>query len=572
MLASAREPAIPPEAIEPPATAGYVKFHDELARRQQKLADFVAAKHRELVENAKTRVAEYLVAAQQALDRPTTEDFMLIADGNDLNPAMVVRWQTYLLRTRKDHDPVFAPWHALASVPPTEFAAHAARWCAGLARQSSGDSGMSSVNPVIAAELTARPPRSLDELASLYAHVLRKVEHLWQDAAHRATLDGRVPTTLPEPALEAIRQVFYGPDSPPNVVMLAYGDLGLLPDRASQAKLQQLRNAVQNWLTGGPGAPPRVLCVEEAAVPFDAHVFIRGNPQNLGQAAPRQFLAVVAGLNRRPFQHGSGRLELAQAIAARSNPLTARAIVNRIWMHHFGTPLVATPSDFGTRSEPPSHPELLDHLATRFMDDNWSIKSLHRTIMLSSTYQQTSDDRPEARAVDPENGLYWRMNRRRVDFEAMRDALLTVSGRLDRTIGGPPIKSLTAAGADRRTLYGFIDRLNLPGVYRTFDFPDPTTTSPRRDTTTVAPQALFLMNHPFVVGAARGMLARPEIAVARSIDDKVEQLYRTIYGRLPGNDERAWARQFLAASTPALDRWPSFAQALLMANEFLFVD
>ena len=155
--------------------------------------------------------------------------------------------------------------------------------------------------------------------------------------------------------------------------------------------------------------------------------------------------------------------------------------------------------------------------------------------MLSSTYRQHSQERADGRTLDPENTLYWRMNRRRLDFEATRDALLAVSGRLRGVIGGPPMPSLTGSASDRRTLYGFIDRLNLPGVYRTFDFPDPTTTSPRRDQTTVAPQALFLMNHPFVIDAARGLLTRPEIAAESQVDAKVRQLYRRIYGRSPSD-------------------------------------
>ena len=190
-------------------------------------------------------------------------------------------------------------------------------------------------------------------------------------------------------------------------------------------------------------------------------------------------------------------------------------------MHHFGTPLVATPGDFGLRSEPPTHPELLDHLASRFIEDGWSIKSLHRRIMLSSTYQQRSDDRPAARARDPENTLYWRANRRRLDFEATRDALLAVSGRLSGRIGGPPMPSLTGT-EPRRTIYGFVDRLNLPGLYRTFDFPDPSTTSPRRDQTTVAPQALFMMNHPFMIEVSRSILARPDIAGLSDSRSKVD--------------------------------------------------
>ncbi len=241
-------------------------------------------------------------------------------------------------------------------------------------------------------------------------------------------------------------------------------------------------------------------------------------------------------------------------------------------MHHFGSPLVATPGDFGLRSEPPTHPQLLDHLAARFMADDWSIKRLHRRVMLSSTYRQCSQERPDGGTRDPENALYWRMNRRRLDFEATRDALLAVAGRLRGVIGGPPMLSLTGTASDRRTLYGFIDRLNLPGVYRTFDFPDPTTTSPRRDQTTVAPQALFLMNHPFVIDAARAVVSRPEIAAEFQVDIKVRQLYRRIYGRSPSDEDMALARAFVGGDGDDAGRWQSFGQALLMANEFVFVD
>ncbi len=164
------------------------------------------------------------------------------------------------------------------------------------------------------------------------------------------------------------------------------------------------------------------------------------------------------------------------------------------------------------------------------------------------------------------------MNRRRLDFEATRDALLAVSGRLDGKIGGPPMPSLTDAAANRRTLYGLIDRLNLPGLYRTFDFPDPNATSPRRDYTTVAPQALFLMNHPFVINAARAILSRPEIAAERDTDAKIERLERLIHGRAPSAEDRALARAFLAVRPNGSIPWQSFVQALLMANEFVFVD
>jgi hypothetical protein len=155
--------------------------------------------------------------------------------------------------------------------------------------------------------------------------------------------------------------------------------------------------------------------------------FRRGNPGNPGEEVPRQFLEMLAGPGRQPFTQGSGRLEMARAIASRGNPLTARVWVNRVWMYHFGAPLVRTPSDFGVRSEPPTHPELLDFLAARFMEEGWSVKKLHRQIMLSAAYQQSSGQNPKAAAVDPANELLWRMNRHRLDFESMRDTFLAVS-------------------------------------------------------------------------------------------------------------------------------------------------
>jgi hypothetical protein len=303
-------------------------------------------------------------------------------------------------------------------------------------------------------------------------------------------------------------------------------------------------------------------------VPHEPRVFLRGNPSNLGERVPRRFLGVLSGPNRMPFRDGSGRLELARAIVDRNNPLTARVMVNRIWMHHFGNPLVGTPGDFGTRSDPPTHPELLDYLATSFMDNGWSIKKMHRMLMLSRAYQQASFDLPEGKRLDPENALLWRMNRRRLDFEATRDSLLAVAGSLDGTIGGPSARDIVSTNATRRTVYSFVDRENVPGLYRTFDFPSPDATSPKRETTTVAPQALFMMNHPFVLHAARKLLQRPDIAGEKDLERKIDRLHRVLYGREPTARERSLAHQFLTDGAA----WERYAHALLMANEFSFVD
>ena len=265
------------------------------------------------------------------------------------------------------------------------------------------------------------------------------------------------------------------------------------------------------------------MVLADAEQPVDPHVFVRGNPGNQGPAVPRQFLEVVAGEHRQPFQHGSGRLELAQAIASRDNPLTARVIVNRLWLQYFDAALVRTPSDFGLRSEPPTHPELLDYLAASLVDNGWSLKSIARAILRSATYQQASVDRAECRAVDPENRLLWRMNRKRLDFEALRDSVLAASGQLDASLGGPAVDLLAAPWPRRRTLYGRIDRQNLPNLFRTFDFASPDTHSPQRFHTTVPQQALYMMNSPFLADATRALAAHAEQAG----DDRgrIERLY-----------------------------------------------
>ncbi len=204
------------------------------------------------------------------------------------------------------------------------------------------------------------------------------------------------------------------------------------------------------------------------------------------------------------------------------------------------------------------------------MNSGWSIKKLHRLIVMSAAYRQSSIDRPDARRVDPENALLWRMNRRRLDFEAMRDSLLAVSGQLDRTIGGPSVKDLFGS-TKRRTMYGFIDRLEVPGLYRAFDFPSPDASSPQRDTTTIPQQALFWMNNPFVIACARQLVQLPEVAAEKDCSRRVERLYRRLYGRAPMAEELNLAHEFTGGGIET-NSWVRYAQGLLMANDFVFVD
>lgn len=568
VFASSTEPTVPPLFAEPPKTDAFLAFDKELQAREKKLADFIRGKHADFVRGGKTRAAEYLLAANAIRRQQDTDDFMLIADGSDLNPTMVVRWKAYLTRTQRVHHPVFAPWHAFAALPEKDFAEKAAA----LSTQFARPDPARPVNPQVARAFAGKPPATLAEAARRYGELLNGADELWQETLQDAEeADIAPPARLSDAAQEELRQVFHGPDAPPNVPFGAINDLSLLPDRPSQAKLQELRKAVEQWRATGPDAPPRAMVLVDLPKLYEPRVFLRGNPNNLGPAVPRQFPAVLAGENRRPFQQGSGRLEMAQAIIDRHNPLTARVLVNRVWLHHFGNGLVRTPSDFGLRSDLPTHPALLDHLATTFMDNGWSIKKLHRLIVLSAAYRQKSDDRADCRRLDPENTLLWKMNRQRLDFEALRDALLAVSGRLDRFVGGPPVRDLLAPTATRRTVYGHIDRLNLPGLFRTFDFPSPDATNPRRDTTTVAPQALFLMNNPFALESARKLLQRPEVAAEKDVSGRAGRLYRLLYGRGPDAQEITLAREFLDRDGTA-GAWERYAQALLLANEFVFVD
>jgi mono/diheme cytochrome c family protein len=341
--------------------------------------------------------------------------------------------------------------------------------------------------------------------------------------------------------------------------------------------LRALQKKVDALQASATIAPPRAMVLQDLPTPQEPHVFLRGNPANRGPAVPRQFLAVLAGPKRQPFTQGSGRLELARAIASADNPLTARVLVNRVWMYHFGAGLVTSPSNFGVRSDPPSHPELLDYLAARFMEEGWSLKKLHRLILLSKVYQLSTSASPQAEAVDPENRLLGRANRQRLDFESMRDSLLACAGNLDLKAGGAAVNLTATPYSGRRTLYGFIDRQNLPGLFRTFDFASPDSSTAQRFQTTVPQQALYLLNNPFVHEQARSLVRRAEIAGAGSPAEKIQALYRIVYARDASLDEVYSGRSFIEGAGSAAEKkgllpWERYAQVLLLSNEFSFID
>jgi hypothetical protein len=574
VFASSVEPRLPPALGMPPRTEAYRAFEKQLQEKERKLKQFLEAKHQELITDFRSRVADYLLAGNEAQNKPKTEQFMFVVDTGELNPAEVERWRKFLQTSRKNQDPVFAPWNALADLSDKEFSVSAVT-----AKLAASDPARS--NPLVVQALTAKPPTSLREAAQRYGDLFLAADKLWQEAVKKAA-STKAPASgaLTDPAWEQLRQAFIGPGKPLHLEPKETEDF--LLDRASRDRLRALRSELEKLRATSPGAQPRAMVLEDASTPYEPHVFRRGNPNNLGPAVPRQFLEVLAGPSRQPFHQGSGRLELAQAIANKDNLLTARVLVNRVWLHHFSAGLVRTPSDFGLRSDPPTHPELLDYLAATFMEDGWSIKKLHRLIMLSGVYQQSSDpaegrgqETRAQRQVDPENRLLWKMNRRRLDFEAQRDALLFVAGRLDPRMGGPPIELTTQPFNPRRTVYGFIDRQNLPGLFRTFDFASPDTTSPQRFETTVPQQALFMMNSPFVVEQVRELIRRPEIDSQKDPKARIQALYRLLYTRTAEPEEVSVGLQFLhdsAQSATRLTPWEQYAQVLLEANELMFVD
>ncbi len=326
----------------------------------------------------------------------------------------------------------------------------------------------------------------------------------------------------------------------------------------------------------------------------DCPIRVRGEPFNRGEDIPRGDVRIPS-LPSLPAisPESSGRLQLAQWIASPTNPLTARVLVNRVWQHLVGQPLVATPDDFGSTGEPPRHPELLDHLAARFMADRWSLKRLIRTIMLSRTYRQSSAGRADGNAHDAANEFCWRMNRKRLELEPIRDSLLFVAGRLDFTrpqvvpmtgTGGKSSapKSLFGLESPYRTVYLPVLRSLLPETYGVFDFPDPAGTKGKREVTTVAPQALFFMNDPMVAecaqSAARQLFSDSSVLQGSNEDQgRVRLAYLRLLSREPTSVEVSEALSLIAALNPGRTsnsehyRWAALVQALMATGEFRYV-
>jgi len=579
VFASSTEPGDLPLIGDPQQGAAYQEFLRELAVREQAHNQYLEEQQAASLAQLRRQTPGYLIAAATDKSAEFLQKIGLSFGPDDLRPAIITRWKGYLAATAREHHPVFAPWTSLSRLPADQFAPQAAAALAPLATEPA--EGQPRLNRLVREKLSALRPESLADVAKAYGELFSSVLKQWEELTtprEGEPTPNPPPGALPDPAAEELRQVLFIAEGP---LGLPADELRRLFNRDVRNKASELKKQVDSWKASSPAAPPRAMVLNDLPQPVEGHILIRGNPGRVGEAVPRRFLQLLSATAAPPFQRGSGRAELAEAIVNPANPLTARVLVNRVWMHHFGQPLVATPGDFGSRGLPPTHPELLDWLAARFVAEGWSWKWLHRQIVLSATYAQASTSRPEGEAVDPENRLLWRMNRRRLEFEALRDNLLAVTGRLETRQAGRPVDLFSQPFTARRTVYGFIDRQDLPGTFRTFDFASPDVSVPQRPTTSVPQQALYTLNSPFVLelaqSAARQVLAAlPEGRLPTdpsAVGALVSGLYGQFLSRPPEPLEQEEARQFLAtAEGEPLQKLEQFLQALLLSNEFQFID
>lgn len=570
---SSQQPAELPLIGEAARSEEYEAYEKELAAKQKELSDFDAKAHSALVEKARRQPGDYL--ARALFEEPDLQAFKALSflsdNAKDLRRRLIEKWREYLKQNAKPEHASLGLWAELAALPVEGFEAKAAEVIAKWKTLPDGTAAGQG-NPRVKAAFAVDAPKIKPDVARIYGKLLADAHEEWLKAGGNEEAFGK----LPEDARQ-LAQIIAGKDSPTNIPP---ADIQQFFSRDERQKRNEIRRKVESFQANSPVAPPRAMVLNDTPTPHEPRVLIRGNPGRPGKLVPRQFLLVVAGRERSPFKDGnSGRLDLANSIVSAENPLTRRVIANRVWMHHFGEPLVTTPSDFGIRTDPPTHPELLDYLASSLLDSGWSLKSLHRKLLLSSTYRQASIDRPDCRAADPENRLLWRMNRRRLELEATRDMLLAAAARLDTQMGGRPVDLTAASYSRRRAVYGFIDRQDLPGMFRVFDIASPDQSSARRSRTTVPQQALFLMNSPFVIDQSRALAARPDVAELTDPAARISRLYEILFSRLATEDDLHIGRQFIdsAGSAPAdsgirLSPWEQYCQLLLLTNEGMYVD
>ncbi len=507
---------------------------------------------------------------------PAPPQGTVTAEQSQLLPSLVQQWSKTLEKTKSDSKSILSAWHQFAAGKPL------------------------TVDPAAAENGVARllgdaQPESLTDLAHRYERLFAEAQQSWTDL--KATAAGKDAKSLADPVLEAARLLIVDPKGP--FAVPADIEAAFPPDVAAQLK------AGRDELASQEAAIPKfaeAMAVAESK-PEKLKIHLRGSHLTLGREVPRQLPRILTGAANRELTEGSGRLQLARWLASRAHPLTSRVMVNRVWQWHFGHGLVRSPDNFGRLGERPSHPELLDWLAGEFTGNafraphSWSIKHLHRQLVTSSAYRMSTTHDARAALADPENRLLWRFHRQRMDVEVLRDSLLAVNGQLDETPGGTMLPTANRAyvtstanvnpaiyNSRRRSIYLPVVRSALFEVFTAFDFADPSTLNGQRDQTTVAPQALFMMNSAFVLDQSRVLASQLLGRTDLDPPARVRHLYDLAYSRAPSEAEVSRAAGYLDRLRAAMTQsgiaaaeiepraWTSLCRAVLSANEFVYVE
>lgn len=549
VFASSHEPAELPVLGQPEQSPLYAEFLAARDEKQREVDAWLEKKRQATEDELRSRVADYLVHLAQTLPNANAGEVQQKGRRGVLRPPAIQRWRQYLDGYSQQPHFLWSLWHHWATLGPTDFAQRTSQLLAAKPEESV----LSQLPADLLAQLRAKPPTTMVEAAefiggyleSVYAQFKQQPSNTAADSAASTVPQGELVTKAHE------LELLLAADAP---TTLDTAQILRHLNQAESNEYNQQLSKIKAVEAKHPGAPGKAMVLVDNAQPHEPVVFLRGQPGNRGPQVPRRFLQVLAHVDGgQPFQQGSGRLELARAIASPDNPLTSRVIVNRIWQQHFGFGLVRTASDFGTRGELPTHPELLDYLASEFVADGWSIKRLHRRIMLSAAWQQSSIIREDGMRLDPENRLLWRNPRRRLEFEPMRDRVLAVSGQLDQTVGGRSVA--IHQDGKRRGLYAYVDREDVPSLLASFDVPSPDASQAIRPRTTVPQQALYLLNSQFILDQAQKL-------VQASLDSTLEEAQQS------ESEDASNARRIVALYRRSLARDPSHHE-LWLAKEFI---
>ena len=538
------EPSEHPLAAEDEVEA-YRGKKERADTAQARLRKFLDTQSAQLVDVLASSTRAYILAAWR-VSGPERAPIAATASEQGLDAETLERWATYLSAWPKQHS-LLDDWQGLMtnSGPQNKVDEFANRVQEKVVRLIAEKKRIEQENEIrLGGDRSNRNIRRTALLA-----LPRDEFYLWNDVVSPNSRE------LPQPAKTGI--LYYKDD-----------DLKRFLPGVWTEHVARSRRLIAGLEEQVPPKYPFLHGISDKSEPANEHVHIRGSEDNLGDEVQRRFLRILSDGDPAPFKSGSGRLELARAIASPRNPLTARVMANRLWTHHFGRGIVGTPSNFGMMGERPTHPELLDYLAARLVESGWSLKSLHREILLTDAYQRSSRHVRAASEADPENRLLWRSNRRRLDAESLLDSMLYLSGRLSARTGGPP-QPWDTGERRRRTVYGFVSRRRLDVRLGLFDFPNPNQTSPQRFGTNTPLQGLFFLNSSLLMRQAEAFAERLVRDAGPGADARIRRGYRLVFGREPTDEELAVNLRFVMGSS---ESWPRLAQTWLSSNEFLYVN